>query len=247
MGAAQSRIAHICHEHPAGPGSAAATAAPRNSQELRPLGDALASTDCAGRTRSATSSAASPPVSFFAVLQESRWASGPGMTVPPCRTPAGWCHRAREAPLETLMRGPTTAWPGAMPGRLRAAGLHNVYALRALQGEFLGDEVGDDIAGEAQPGGQVDAYLRVVVGEVLRNMEVAARIGLLRQPERPDEGLVQRDHPLPHQLPPLPGQPPVRHAADDKGGGRADPARLQRGDSRDRRHRAAASASRPRR
>lgn len=26
------------------------------------------------------------------------------------------------------MRGPTTAWPGAMPGRLRAAGLHNVDA-----------------------------------------------------------------------------------------------------------------------
>lgn len=30
--------------------------------------------------------------------------------------------RAREALLETLMRGPTIAWPGAMPGRLRAAG-----------------------------------------------------------------------------------------------------------------------------
>ena len=26
------------------------------------------------------------------------------------------------------MRGPTTAWPGATPGRLRAAGLHNVDA-----------------------------------------------------------------------------------------------------------------------
>jgi hypothetical protein len=25
----------------------------------------------------------------------------------------GWCHRAREAPLETLMRGPTTARPSA--------------------------------------------------------------------------------------------------------------------------------------
>lgn len=31
-------------------------------------------------------------------------------------------------PLETLMRGPTTARPGTMPGRLRAAGLHNVDA-----------------------------------------------------------------------------------------------------------------------
>lgn len=34
----------------------------------------------------------------------------------------------REAPLETLMRGTTTARPGAMPGHLRAAGLHNVNA-----------------------------------------------------------------------------------------------------------------------
>jgi hypothetical protein len=27
-------------------------------------------------------------------------------------------------PSETLIRGPTTARPGAMPGQLRAAGLH---------------------------------------------------------------------------------------------------------------------------
>lgn len=66
---------------------------------------------------------------FFAVLQEGRWPPGPGDTTS-CRTDdlGVVSHRAREAPLETLMRGPTTAWPGAMPGRLRAAGLHNVDA-----------------------------------------------------------------------------------------------------------------------
>ncbi|MYT03234.1 hypothetical protein GT021_00870 [Streptomyces sp. SID5470] len=31
-------------------------------------------------------------------------------------------------PSETLIRGPTAAWPGAMPGRSRAAGLHTVDA-----------------------------------------------------------------------------------------------------------------------
>lgn len=38
------------------------------------------------------------------------------------------CHRVRGVPSETLIRGPTTARPGAMPGRVRAAGLHNVAA-----------------------------------------------------------------------------------------------------------------------
>ncbi len=60
---------------------------------------------------------------------------GPGMTVPPCQTDdlGGWCHRAWEAPLETLISGPTTAWPDVMPGRLRAAGLHNVHASKRRQ------------------------------------------------------------------------------------------------------------------
>jgi hypothetical protein len=40
----------------------------------------------------------------------------------------GWCHRARGVPPETLLRGSTAAWPGAMPGHLRAAGLHSVDA-----------------------------------------------------------------------------------------------------------------------
>jgi hypothetical protein len=31
----------------------------------------------------------------------------------------GGCHRGREVPSETLMRGPATAWSGAMPGGLR--------------------------------------------------------------------------------------------------------------------------------
>jgi hypothetical protein len=42
-------------------------------------------------------------------------ATGPGMTVSPCRTDdlGAPCHRVREAPLETLTRGPTAAWPDA--------------------------------------------------------------------------------------------------------------------------------------
>ncbi len=61
-------------------------------------------------------------------------------------------------------------------------------------------------------GGQADAYLRVVVGEVLRDVQVTARVGLLRHPERPVRRLVQRDDP--------PGQGPVRQAARDRGPGR---------------------------
>jgi anti-sigma regulatory factor (Ser/Thr protein kinase) len=70
-----------------------------------------------------------PPVVFSAVLQEGRWPPGPAWLFPPVEGMTwGWCHRVREAPLETLMRGPTTARSGAMPGSTGAAGLHNVDA-----------------------------------------------------------------------------------------------------------------------
>ncbi|MFJ1562434.1 hypothetical protein [Streptomyces mirabilis] len=36
----------------------------------------------------------------------------------------------------------------------------------AFERELLGEEVGDQVAGELQGHRQVDAYLRVVVGEV---------------------------------------------------------------------------------
>jgi hypothetical protein len=63
----------------------------------------------------------------------------------------------------------------------------------ALEGEFLRDAVRHDVAREVQVVGQVDPYLRVVVGEVLRDVEVAARVCLLRKAERSVEGFAQRD------------------------------------------------------
>jgi hypothetical protein len=87
--------------------------------------------------------------------------------------------------------------PGRVPGERHT-----------LKGELLGDEARDQVAGEAQARGQVDAYLRVVVGEVLRNVEVAPRVGLLRDAERDGERLVQRLHPLAHQLPGARGSAP---------------------------------------
>jgi hypothetical protein len=77
--------------------------------------------------------------------------------------------------------------------------------------------------------GQIDTYLRVVVAEVLRDVQIAAWCCLLRHPQRLRECLVQRDDPLTHQLPALARQQPVRDTADGHGGSRADPARLQGG------------------
>ncbi len=72
------------------------------------------------------------PVVFFAVLQWGRWPPGPAWLLPPVERMAwGWCHRARGLPPEPLMRGPATAWPGAMPSRPLAAGRHHVDAPRA--------------------------------------------------------------------------------------------------------------------
>ncbi|GFH67484.1 hypothetical protein Srut_39980 [Streptomyces rutgersensis] len=54
----------------------------------------------------------------------------------------------------------------------------------------------------------IDTDLRVVVHEVEGHMEVPARVGLLRDTERPSEGLMKRHDPLPHQLALPPRQEP---------------------------------------
>lgn len=97
-----------------------------------------------------------------------------------------------------------------------------------LQGELLHDEVGDQVLVEPHVGGHVDAYLRVVVGEVARDVQVAARVGQLGDAQRHGERLVQRGHPLAHELPALAGQQPVRDAADRRGRSGGDAAALQR-------------------
>lgn len=58
----------------------------------------------------------------------------------------------------------------------------------------------------------IDTDLRVVVHEVEGHMEVPARVGLLRDTERPSEGLMKRHDPLPHQLALPPRQEAVRAA-----------------------------------
>ncbi len=110
--------------------------------------------------------------------------------------PARGCHRAREAPSETLMRGLTTAWPGAMPGRLRATGLHNVDARvrRQLPGrhriEVAGStlfDIGDvgvslslDVGKSAHHGHGLTPAGRKVFDNQLPNSEPTLR-GRLRQ------------------------------------------------------------------
>ncbi len=96
-----------------------------------------------------------------------------------------------------------------------------------LQGELLLDEVGDQVLVEPQVPGGVDAYLRVVVGEVPGDVQVAARVGQLRHAQRHGERLVQRGHPLAHELPALAGGQPVRGGAHGCGGDQADAARLR--------------------
>lgn len=86
--------------------------------------------------------------------------------------------------LGVLEEGCGRGLAGLLHQHVRLAALRVPGERDALEGEFLGDEVGHHVAEEPEPGGQVDAYLCVVVGEVLRDVEVAARVGLLRQPER---------------------------------------------------------------
>src|SRR5690554_5641586 len=66
-------------------------------------------------------------------------------------------------PLETLMRGPTTAWPGVMPGRMWAAGLHNVDARvrRRHRGQHRTDVVGSTMFDT----GDVGVFLGLDVGK----------------------------------------------------------------------------------
>lgn len=132
----------------------------------------------------------------------------------------------------SLKRDRARGLAGFLHQHVRLAALRVPGERDALEGEFLGDEVGHHVAGEPEPGRQVDTDLGVVVGKVLRDVEVTARVALLRQPERLVQGLVQRAHPLAHQLPPLAGQDHVRRGAHGQDGGRADPGGLQRGERR---------------
>ncbi|POG43094.1 hypothetical protein BV881_33765 [Streptomyces sp. ZL-24] len=134
--------------------------------------------------------------------------------------------------LRVLEEGQGRRLAGLLHQHVRLAALRVPGERHALEGELLRDEVGHHVAGEPEPGGQVDTYLGVVVAEVLRDVEVAARVGLLRQPERLMQGLVQRAHPLAHQLPPLTGQDHVRRGAHREDGSRADSGGLQRRERR---------------
>lgn len=106
-------------------------------------------------------------------------------TRPPEPIPMTGAHSGALAHLGVLEEGLRRGLEGLLHQHGRLASGRVPGEAHALQGEFLGDEISDDVAGEPQVYRQVDAYLRVVVAEVLRDVQVAGRSGLLRGAERP--------------------------------------------------------------